>query len=91
MAKTLEIGVSNLLPEFLADALIFLGALQTAGAIAAGAFQALTDLFHHLLIIIESYSHRFTSLPFYYKPIVKCKCRVAKPGIRKTLLILQLS
>ena len=57
MAKTLEIGVSNLLPEFLADALVFLGPFQTAGAVAAGALQTLFDHLDHFLVIVQSYSH----------------------------------
>ena len=70
MAISLEIGIGDLLPEFLANALIFLGALQSAGAIAAGAFQAFPDGLHHFLILIESDSHRLTSLlaQLYHAP-----------------------
>ena len=57
MAKTLEIGVSNLLPEFLADALVFFGPFQTAGAVATGALQAFFDHLDHFLVIIQTYSH----------------------------------
>ena len=57
MAKTLEIGVSNLLPEFLADALVFLGPFQTAGAVAAGTLQTFFDHLDHFFIVIQSYSH----------------------------------
>ena len=52
MAKTLKVGVNNLLTEFLADALILLGALETAGAIAAGALQTLPDGSDNFLIFI---------------------------------------
>ena len=57
MAITREIGISHLLPEFLTDALVFLGALQTAGAVAAGALQAFLDHLDHFLVIVQTYSH----------------------------------
>ena len=58
----MEVRISHLLPEFLADTLILLGALHTAGAIAAGPFQTLFDGLHHLLILIESNGHKFSFL-----------------------------
>ena len=61
MAVAREIGVCDLLPEFLADALIFLGALQTAGAVAAGALQAVLHHLDDLLILVQPYSHTITS------------------------------
>ena len=70
MAITLEIGVGNLLPELLANALILLCALQAARAITAGALQAFFDPLDHFLVLIEPYSHGFTSLPRYYNRIV---------------------
>ena len=57
MAIALEIGVSHLFAEFLADALVFLGTLQTAGAVAAGTLEAFLDHLNHFLVIIQSYSH----------------------------------
>ena len=57
MAITLEIGVGHLLPEFLADALVFLGPVQTAGAVTAGALQTFLDHLDHFLVIIQTYSH----------------------------------
>ena len=57
-----EIGISHLLPEFLADALVILGAFQTAGAIAAGALQAVPDGLNHFFIFIEPNCHVVTSL-----------------------------
>ena len=57
MAIALEIGVSHLLPEFLANALVFLGSFQTAGAVAAGALQAFLDHLDHFLVIVQTYSH----------------------------------
>ena len=52
MAIAFEIGICDLLTEFLADALILLGALETAGAIAAGALQTLPDGSDNFLIFI---------------------------------------
>ena len=57
MAITLEIGVGHLLPEFLADALVFLGPFQTAGAVTAGALQTFLDHLDHFLVIVQTYSH----------------------------------
>ena len=80
MTKTLEIGVGHLLPELPADALIFLGPLQAAGAVAAGALQALPDHVHHFLVIIQPYSHTITSsLPYF-----SVKTEIVKGGHRKT-------
>ena len=52
MTIALKIGIGDLLPELLADALILLGALETAGAIAAGALQTLPDGSDNFLIFI---------------------------------------
>jgi len=41
----LVIGVCDLLPELLADALVLLGPLKPAGTVATGALQT---VFHHL-------------------------------------------
>ena len=71
MAITLEIRVCDLLPEFLADALVFLGALQAAGAITAGPFQAFPDGFHYFLVFIQSDCHRLTSLPGDYSTDIR--------------------
>jgi hypothetical protein len=49
---SLKIRVCDLLPEFLADALIFLCPLQAAGAITTGSLQALPDGLYHFLILI---------------------------------------
>ena len=57
MAIALEIGVSNLFPKFLANALVFLGSLQTAGAVATGALQTFLDHLDHFLVIVQTYSH----------------------------------
>ena len=58
MAVTLEIRVRHLLTEFLADALVFLGSFQTAGAVTAGTLQSLPDGLDHFLVFIESDRHK---------------------------------
>ena len=74
MAITLEIGVSHLLPEFLADALVFLGPLQTAGAVTIGALQAFLDHLDHFLVIVQTYSHGVHILSdLLYEPSEKCQ------------------
>ena len=66
MAETLKIGVSHLLPELLADALVLLRPFQTAGTVSAGALQTLPDHLHHFLVIVQPYSHAITTfLPYY--------------------------
>ena len=52
MAVTLEIRVCDLLPKFLADALIFLRPLQAAGAVPAGTLQTVPHGFDNILIFI---------------------------------------
>ena len=77
MAITLEIGVCDLLPEFLADALVFLATLQTAGAVTAGALQALFDHLNHFLIFVQPYSHWDHILSEVH---YKRSCRFVKEG-----------
>ena len=57
MAITREIGVSNLLTEFLTNAFVFLGSFQTAGAVTTGALQTFFDHLNHFFVIIQTYSH----------------------------------
>ena len=57
MTVALEIGVRDLLPEFLADALVFLGPRQTAGAVTAGALEAFLDRLYHFFVFVQPYSH----------------------------------
>ena len=57
MAVALKVRIRDLLPEFLADALVLLGALQAAGAVSAGALESLFDGGHHFLIVIQPNSH----------------------------------
>ena len=57
MAISLEIGVCDLLPELLANALVLLGALETAGAIAAGTLQAVLYGLDHFCIFVQSDCH----------------------------------
>ena len=64
MAVSFEIRIRNLLPEFLADALIIFAALQTAWAIATSPLQPLFDSLNHFFIIIESNCHNAHILSF---------------------------
>ena len=75
MAIALEIRVGNLLPEFLANALIVLRPLQSAGAVAARALQPFPDGLYQFLVVIEPNRHHST-LPFrkHYKP-AKSACQ----------------
>ena len=52
MAVSLKIRVGYLLAEFLADALVFGGSGQSAGAIATLCLQSLFDCFNNLGIFI---------------------------------------
>ena len=52
-------GVCNLITEFLTDAFIILGMLQSAGTVSPGSFQPFPDRFDHFLILIQSDSHRY--------------------------------
>ena len=61
MAVAFEVGICDLLPKFLADALILLRTSQAAGAIAAGALEPLPDGLHHFFVLVQSYSHGFFS------------------------------
>ena len=67
MAIAFEIGICDLLTEFLADALILLGALKSAGAIAAGTLQAFPNRGNHFLIFIQTHSHDATLLKLSMK------------------------
>lgn len=64
MAISLEIGVCDLLPELLANALVLLGALETAGAIAAGTLQAVLYGLDHFCIFVQSDCHMEISFFF---------------------------
>ena len=66
MAVTGIIRISNLLPEFLANALILLCPLQPAWAISTRSFQSFPDGLHHFFILIQPYCHALTSFRFYY-------------------------
>ena len=63
MAISLELGIGNLIAEFLADALVLLCTLQAAGAISAGTLQTVFDHLNHFLIFIQSDGHNITSSP----------------------------
>ena len=57
MAVAFEVGISDLLPEFFANALVLLGTLQAARTVSAGAFKALFDGGNHFFIFVESDGH----------------------------------
>ena len=71
MAVTLEVGVRDLLPELLANALILFGTLESAGAIATGTLQAVLYGPDYFRILIKSDSHSNTPFSFYYTQGVK--------------------
>jgi hypothetical protein len=66
MAISLEIGVGDLITEFLADALIILGALKTAGAVTALGFKTFFDGLYYFFVFVESdlWLHCFYSFVF---------------------------
>ena len=57
MAVALEIGIRDLLTEFLANAFVLLGARQTAGAVSAGALESVLDHLDDFLVFIQPNSH----------------------------------
>jgi hypothetical protein len=67
MAISLEIGVGDLLTEFLADALIVLGALEATGAVTALGFKTFFDGLYYFFVFVESdlWLHCFYSFVFY--------------------------
>ena len=71
MAVSFEIRIRDLLPEFLADTLVFFGALESAGTITAGALKTILYSLDHFCIFIESDSHGESPFSFYYTPGVK--------------------
>ena len=58
MTVAFEVGIGDLLAKFLANALVFLGALQPAGAVSAGTLQSVPNGLHHFLVLVQPYSHR---------------------------------
>ena len=69
MAIALKIRVSDLLAEFLADALVFFGALQAAGTVSSRPFQAFPDGLYHFFVLIQSHSHMLTPFHDHYSAI----------------------
>ncbi len=57
MAIALVFGISYLIAEFLAHAIVFLGILKPAGAVAAFLENALANLINDLSILIQTNSH----------------------------------
>ena len=58
MAVAFKIGIRDLLPEFLANALVFLGTLKAARAVTTGTLQAFLYGLYYFCIFVESDSHR---------------------------------
>ena len=71
MTVSFEIRIRDLLPEFLANALVLFGTLETAGAIATGALKTILYGFDYFRIFIESDSHGEPPFSFYYTRGVK--------------------
>ena len=67
MTVSLEFGIGHLLPEFPADALVFLTVFQTAGTVAAGALETFFHHLDHFLIFVQSDRHNTTPLFLYYR------------------------
>ena len=66
MTVSFEGRIRDLLPEFLADALVLFRPFQTAGTVSAGPFQTFFDHLYHLIIFVQPNSHVLTSLPKQY-------------------------
>ena len=62
----LKIGVGDLLTELLADAFIVLGALHSAGTVAALGLEAVLYHFYYFFVFVKSdlRFHRFYSFVF---------------------------
>jgi len=63
VAEAFEIGIFNLISEFAAHTEKILGALGTAGAIAAGFVESLAHKLYHFRVGIEFYTHSFIRPP----------------------------
>ena len=81
MAIPPVIGIGDLVPKFLTDALILLRPFRTAGTIPACPFQAFPDGLYHFLVFIQPNSHIIT--PFFpiIKPII-VRVKWKKPEFR---------
>ena len=66
MAVAFVLRIGDLIPEFLANALIILGPFQAAGAVSTGALETLPNGLDHLLIFVKPNSHDATSFLLYY-------------------------
>ena len=83
MAVAFEIRIGNLLPEFLTHALIVLGSLQPAGAIATGSFQAIPNGLDHFLVLIQTHCHdTHTTFIQNEKQDTAVSCHGGESGIR---------
>ena len=71
MTITFELGIRNLLTDFLANALIIFAALQPAGTVTTGTLQSFFDRLNHFLVFIQSDSHIHTSLLNHYSSMLQ--------------------
>ena len=73
MAVALELRISDLLAEFLANALVLFRSFQSAGAVTTGTLQTFLDGLDHFLILIEPNSHGDPSslFPLYRKTHIR--------------------
>ena len=62
MTKSLELGIGNLITEFLTDALVFFGFLEAAGAIASTLLKSLLYGLYDFLVFVKS-NFRFHIIP----------------------------
>ena len=71
VAIALEVGVRDLLPELLADALILLRPFQAAGTVATCARQTIFNNLNHFLIFVELHCHHDPSFQFQITSLLK--------------------
>ena len=64
---SLKFRVGHLLPEFLTDALVFFRPLEPAGAVAAGALEAVPDGLDHFLVGVQCDCHN--AHPFVFSTV----------------------
>jgi len=84
MAITFKVGICDLLPELLADTLILLTALHSAGAVAACHLEALFQDLYHFLIFVETNSHFSHILPLF---IINREQKLSSPEQKYTFLL----
>ena len=66
MAEALELGIGDLIAELLTYALVFLGSLKAAGAIASSFLESLLYGFNYFFIFIKSDFRLHKTSPFLF-------------------------